>query len=102
VEDSHRNSNVIPNLNATFLALIPMEDKVEDPIKFHVTSLCIVVYKIITKFIANCLKYLLFYIFYQEQTSYVERWKILDGIILTHEFIHSLKTKTNTWDSLKK
>jgi len=43
------------------------------------------------KVIANRLKPLLPLLISSEQSSYVEGRQILDGIILTHEVIHSLK-----------
>jgi hypothetical protein len=39
VEDSRLHSNVLLALNATFLALVPKEDKVEDPNKFRPITL---------------------------------------------------------------
>ena len=45
----------------------------------------------ISKVIANRLKTLLPLLILPEQTGYVEGRQILDGIILTHEIIHSLK-----------
>jgi hypothetical protein len=65
VEDSHLHSNFIPDLNITFLTFISKEDKVENPNKFHLISLCNMVYRIITKVI------------------YVEGRKILDWVILS-------------------
>ena len=49
------------------------------------------VLKIITKVMANRLKPLLPGLVSQEQFGFVEGRKILDGIILTQEMIHSLK-----------
>jgi hypothetical protein len=59
VEDFHLHSNFIPYINITFLTFIPKEGKVENPNKFHLISLCNMVYRIITKVIANRLKFLL-------------------------------------------
>jgi hypothetical protein len=61
--------------------------------KFHPISLCNVIYKIITKVIANRLKPILHSIISPEQGGFVEGRQILDGIIVAHETIHSLKTK---------
>jgi hypothetical protein len=91
VEDSRRFSKVLPALNVTFLALVPKEDVDEDPNKFRPISLCNVIYKIITKLIINRIKPLLPHLISSKQTRYVEGRKILDGIILAHETIHSLK-----------
>jgi hypothetical protein len=54
-------------------------------------ALCNVVYKIISKVIANRLKPLLPTLISQEQASFLERRQILDNIIHSHELIHMLK-----------
>lgn len=58
---------------------------------FRPISLCNVILKIIMKVLANRLKPLLSGLISPEQTGFVEGRQILDGIILTHEMIHSLK-----------
>ena len=50
------------------------------------------IYKIISKVIANCLKPLLPKLIIPEQSGFVEGRKILDGAILVHEVLHSLKS----------
>jgi hypothetical protein len=64
---------------------------VVDPNKFHPISLCNVIYKIISKFIALRLKPLLPNLIVPEQSGYVEGCQILDSILLAHEVSHSLK-----------
>eukprot|EP00253_Pinus_taeda_P003782 PITA_03782 len=62
--------------------------------KFHCTNpiaLCNIIYKIVSKVIASRLKPLLPLIISPEQSGYVEGRQITNGIILTHEIIHSLK-----------
>jgi len=78
-------------LNAIFIALIPKEVKSQNPDKFRPIALCNFIYKIISKFIASQLKPLLPLLISPEQSGYVEGRKITDGIIQTHEIIHSLK-----------
>ena len=48
------------------------------------------VYKIISKVVANRLKPLLPSLIYVEQASYVEERQILNNIIQAHEVVHSL------------
>jgi len=91
VEESRTLHWLLPSLNSTFLALIPKEEKSVAPDKFRPISLCNVIYKVISKVIANRLKPLLPMLISPEQSGYVEGRQILDGIILTHEIIHSLK-----------
>jgi hypothetical protein len=79
-------------LDATFLTLIPKEEKAEDPNKFKPISLCNVVYKIITKVIANIIKTIMPKLISLKLIGYVEGCQILEKIILSHEIIHSLNT----------
>jgi hypothetical protein len=92
IEDSRISGKVLPALNATFLTLIPKEDQVTHPKQFRPISLCNVIYKLLTKVIAQRLKPLLPLIISPEQSGYVEGRKILDSVILAHEVIHSLQS----------
>jgi exonuclease III len=92
VEESRVSGVVLPALNATFLTLIPKEERVTNPKDFRPIALCNVIYKIITKVIANRLKPILPHVISKEQAGYVEGRQITDSIILAHEVIHSLKT----------
>jgi len=91
VEESRTLHWLLPSLNSTFIALIPKEESNITPDKFRPISLCNVIYKVISKVIANRLKPLLPLLISPEQSRYVEGRQILDGIILSHEIIHSLK-----------
>jgi hypothetical protein len=91
IEDSHKSGQVLPSLNATFLTLIPKEECVTHPKKFRPISLCNVIYKILSKVIARHLKPLLPFIISLEKSGYVEGRKIVDNVILAHEFIHSIQ-----------
>jgi hypothetical protein len=91
MEESRNKQWVLPSLNATFLTLIPKEENEVAPSKYKPIALCNVIYKIITKVIANRLKPLLPLLISPEKTGYVEGRKIIDGIILSHEVIHTLK-----------
>jgi exonuclease III len=96
VEESRTSGQVLSALNATFITLIPKEERATHPKQFRPISLCNVIYKIITKVIANRLKPLLPTIISNEQSGYVEGRQIMDSVILANEVIHSLKTEQNT------
>lgn len=78
-------------LKSTFIALVPKVEDSSTPDKFRPITLCNIMYKLISKILANMLKPLLPLLISPEQTWYVEGRQILDGIILSHEVIHSLK-----------
>eukprot|EP00253_Pinus_taeda_P013477 PITA_13477 len=82
---------MLPSLNATFIALIPKEENNQSPEKSRPIALSNVLYKILSKVIATCLKPLLPLLISPKKSGYVEGRQITNGIILTHEIIHSLK-----------
>ena len=92
VEESRLNKRVLKSFNSTFLSLIPKEMGADSPDKFRPIALCTVIYHIISKVIANCLKSLLTSLTCPEQSSFVEGCQILDGVILVHEVLHSLQS----------
>ena len=92
---------ILPALNATFLTLIPKEEHRATPGKYISIALCNVIYKIISKVLANNIKLLLPLLISLEKTRYMEGRQILDDIILTHEFIQPLKIEENLGMLLK-
>jgi hypothetical protein len=80
-------------LNTSFISLIPKQDNAQTPDKFRPIALCNVVYKIISKVVANRLKPLLPTLVSGEQSGYVEGRQILNNIIQAHEVVHSLTSK---------
>jgi hypothetical protein len=93
VEDSRHSASILKALNGTIITLIPKENKARTPDRYRPIALCNVVYKIISKFIANKLKPLLPSLISQEQAGFVEGRQILDNIIHAHELIHTLKPR---------
>lgn len=72
VEDSHSSKTILRVLNESFIALIPKQEKASSPDRFRPIALCNLVYKIISKVIANGLKPLLPTLVSEEQMGYVE------------------------------
>ena len=93
VEDSRRSCSILKSLNSTFLALIPKVEEANTPEKFRPIALCNVIYKIISKVIANRLKPILPGLISEEQSGYVEGKQILDNILLAQEMVHTLQTR---------
>ena len=61
--------------------------------QFRPISLCIIVYKIITKILANKQKILLPEIISPLQSTFVPNKSIQDNTILAHELLHTFKEK---------
>eukprot|EP00253_Pinus_taeda_P008044 PITA_08044 len=101
VEESRSLHWLLLALNSTFIALIPKEDGATTPDEFSPIALFNVIYKVISKVIANRLKPLLPLLISLEQSGYVEGRQIMDGITLTHEIIHSLKISNEAGIILK-
>eukprot|EP00253_Pinus_taeda_P016062 PITA_16062 len=93
VEDSRRSASILKALNSTFLALIPKEEEATTPAKFCPIALCNVLYKIISKVIANRVKPILPGLISEEQSGYVEGRQILDNILLAQEMVHTLQSR---------
>ena len=83
---------MLKSLNATFLALIPKVDGANSLDQFRPIALCNVMYKIITKLIAERLKPFLATLISEEQGGFVGGRQILDGVVIASEAIHSMAT----------
>jgi len=91
VEESRTFHWLLPSLNSNFITLTLKEEHSIILDKLRPIALCNVIYKVIWKVTASHLTPLLTLLISPKQLEYVEGWKIIEGIILTHETIHSLK-----------
>ncbi|GAU43270.1 hypothetical protein TSUD_36200 [Trifolium subterraneum] len=83
------------SLNDTNICLIPKCDNPTSMKDLRPISLCNVLYKMISKVLANRLKCCLDKCLSQEQSAFVEGRSILDNALIATEVIHALKRKTN-------
>ena len=93
VLDFLNSSCMTPRINHTNIVLIP---KVKNPIKisdFRPISLRNVIYKIISKVLANRLKRILPYIISPIQSAFVPGRLIIDNALLAYEILHAM----NIW-----
>lgn len=82
------------SLNDTNIVLIP---KCDNPVAMkdrRLISLCNVIYKIMSKVLANRPKQILPKCIYETQSAFVEGISILDNALVTFEIIHHMKCKT--------
>jgi hypothetical protein len=86
-------NHLLKEQNHTFIALVPKQSGSHTVHHFRPISLCNIVYKIITKILANRLKLLLPKIISPLQSAFVPARNIQDNVILAHELLHSFKNK---------
>ena len=91
VLDFLNNGNMLPEINHTNIVLIP---KLKDPEKmsdFRPISLCNVIYKIISKVLANKLKQVLPHIISPTQSAFVLGRLITDNVLVAYETLHTMQ-----------
>ena len=90
------NSCHIPKeFNYTYVTLIPKVKNPEFFFEFRPISLCNVIYKLISKVLANRLKPLLPSIVSENQSAFQAGRVITNNILMTFETLHYMKTQQN-------
>lgn len=87
-------SSSIRIFNKTHVVLIQKIGHPRRVSDFRPISLCNMVYKIVTKTLANRLKLVLSHIISDEQSAFVPNRLISDNVIVAYEAMHSLRRKT--------
>ena len=84
--------SILKSINHTFITLIPKVNNLERVSDFRPISPCNVIYKIISKVIANRLKPLLDSIISETQSAFIADRLITDNILIAFESLHHMKT----------
>ena len=94
VLDILNNNGEIGSLNQIYIVLIPKKKKCESPVDFRPISLCNVIYKMVSKVLANRLKLILPAIINESQSGFVPGRLITDNVLVAYECFHFLRKKT--------
>jgi hypothetical protein len=93
VWDFFKKNHLLKEQNHTFIALIPKRLSPFSVNHFRPISLCNIIYKIISKLLANRFKILLHHFISPNQSAFVPSRTIHDSSILAHELLHTIKSK---------
>ncbi|XP_038688711.1 uncharacterized protein LOC119987879 [Tripterygium wilfordii] len=99
VQDFFQSGRMVEGVNDTHICLIPKVLNPKRVVNFRPISLCNVVYKVISKLIANRLKLLMPSYVSDSQSAFVKGRLITDNILVAFEVMHYLKSKGSGGDS---
>ena len=86
-------AHIPAGINHTYLTLIPKVRSPEHVTEFRPIALCNIVYKLISKVLANRLKVILPDIISESQSAFQSDKAISDNILVAFETLHHMKTK---------
>ena len=86
------SSSILKSINHTSITLIPKVKNQERVSEFIPISLCNVIYKVVSKVIANRLKPFLNSIISETQSAFIADKLITDNVLIAFESLHHMKT----------
>lgn len=97
IKDCFKDPSKINGINYTNVVLIPKIENPDTLKHFRLIALCNVIYKAITKIIANRLKPLLRDLISPTQCSFISGRHSSDNMIIAQEIIHSMANNRGKW-----
>ena len=93
------SGTILPSLNHTFISLIPKVKSPEYVIEFRPIALCNIVYKLVSKVLANRLRKVLPHIISNFQSAFQSDKALSDNIFVAFELLHQMKKRKSgkTW-----
>ena len=93
VLDCLNMGKLLPSLNHTFVTLIPKMKNPERVTDYRPISLCNVIYKLISKVLANRLNFFLNCVISETQSAFVPGRLITDNVLIAFETLHYMHNK---------
>ena len=93
VLDFLNNGNMLPKINHINIVLISKVKNLEKMSDFRPISLCNMIYKIMSKVLANRLKQVLPYIVSPTQSTFVPGRLIIDNVLVAYETLHTMHAR---------
>jgi hypothetical protein len=87
------SGKLLPSLNHTYVKLIPKIKCPEKVTEYMPISLCNVLYKLISKVLANRLKKILPHIIFESQSAFIPGRLITENILIAFETLHHMHNK---------
>ncbi|KAK3193573.1 hypothetical protein Dsin_024883 [Dipteronia sinensis] len=91
IVEFHSNSEIVREVNNTFITLVPKCVKPETMSDFRPKSLVGSIYKVLAKVLANRVKKVMNSIINEFQMAFVKGRKIMDSFVIVEEIIHGWK-----------
>ncbi|XP_077246085.1 uncharacterized protein LOC143885940 [Tasmannia lanceolata] len=93
IQSFFHKDKILPQLNTTFICLIPKCPEASTPEHYRPVALCNFFYKTITKIMANRLKPLMNSLISPFQSAFISGRSIQDNILIAHDLCHNFHRK---------
>ncbi|GKV51190.1 hypothetical protein SLEP1_g57860 [Rubroshorea leprosula] len=93
LQEFHKNSKMVRGLNTSFIVLVPKSNNPQKIEEYRPISLIGVMYKILSKLLANRLKKVLHQVVGEQQTAFLSGRQLMDGVLIANEVIDEAKKK---------